>query len=158
MSPFIPEVSDVMTLSPHFIAATDSLAEAKSLMQEYGIRHLPVMHDGELVGVLSDRDLHRAVALKGAAPEDIGIEEVMTLDPYSVAPSALLNVVARTMAERKVGSAIVMDRGAVLGVFTVTDALHALASSLEGRAVERVYESVLTEPPMGGRAKEPDLP
>lgn len=157
MSPIVPEVGDVMTPGPHFVAATDTLAAAKDLMQEHGIRHLPVMRGNDLVGVLSDRDVNRALALRCAPPESIAVEDAMTADPYVVPPSTLLNVVARTMAERKVGSAVVLDRGAVLGVFTTTDALNALADSLEGKDIERAYESVPTAPPLGHRAHEPDL-
>jgi acetoin utilization protein AcuB len=157
MSPLVPEVSDVMTPGPHFIAAIDTLAAAKRLMEEYGIRHLPVMRDNDLVGVLSDRDVNRALALKGAPPESITVEDAMTAEPYAVLPNTLLNVVARTMAERKIGSAVVIERGAILGVLTTTDALNALADALEGKDIERAYESVPTAPPLGRRAHEPDL-
>ena len=58
MSPLVPEVSDVMTPGPQFIGASDTLAAAKSLMQEYGI-HLPVMRHPDLVGMLSDCDVNQ---------------------------------------------------------------------------------------------------
>ena len=51
-------------------------------------------------------------------------------EPYTVAPDAQLREVARTMAERKIGSAVVVDGGEVTGVFTTTDALRALAAVL----------------------------
>lgn len=157
MSPFIPEVGDVMTPGAEVIAPSETLAEAKRLMQKYGVRHLPVMRDRELVGVVTERDLYRALALKCAPPESIAVDEAMTPDPYSVPPETKLNLVARTMAKRKVGMAVVVQREAVLGVFTTTDALNALADSLEGKDVERVYESVPTGPPAGHRAHEGDL-
>jgi acetoin utilization protein AcuB len=157
MSPFVPEVGDVMTPGAQFVAPNDTLATAKQLMDEYGIRHLPVMRDHELVGILSDRDIARAVALKSAAPESISAEEAMTPEPYSVALHTPLNAVARTMAERKVGSAIVVERGAIVGVFTTTDALCALADALEGRDVARAYESVPTAPPGPTRTRERDV-
>lgn len=158
MSPLIPEVSDVMTPGPHYVAANDTLDDARRLMDDRGIRHLPVMSGNDLVGIVTDRDINKALALRGCAAESLTVEDAMTRDPYVVAPNVLLNVVARTMAQHKVGSAIVVERGAILGVLTTTDALHALADSLEGKDVERTYESVPTEPPAGRKAQERDVP
>jgi hypothetical protein len=62
------------------------------------------------------------------------------------------------MAERKLGSAIVFERGAIVGVLTTTDALCALADALEGRDFARAYESVPRTPPGGPRARERDMP
>jgi acetoin utilization protein AcuB len=157
MRPFVPEVSDVMTPGPHFIAISDTLAAARALMQEHGIRHLPVMQGDDLVGVLSDRDLNRVLAVKRDPPESITVEVAMTADPYAIPPNTPLNVVVREMAERKVGSVVVIERGAILGVLTTTDALNALADALEGKDIERSYESVPTGPPLGARAGEPDI-
>jgi acetoin utilization protein AcuB len=158
MDGVIPEVVDCMTPGPHAVAPNDTLAQAMSLMQEHGIRHLPVMNrDGKLVGILSDRDITRALALTRASPDSIAIEEAMTPEPYSVRPNVPLNVVARRMAEQKIGSAIVVDRRAVLGVFTTTDALHALADAFEGKQARHVYESVPTIPNMRGRSHERDV-
>lgn len=157
MRPVIPEVRDVMTAGVEVIAANDTLAAAQRLMQEYEIRHLPVLRERELVGILSDRDIHRAQALACAPLEAIPVEHAMTPDPYSVRPTDPLNAVARTMADRKVGSAVVVEHNAILGVFTTTDALETLVDVLEGREVEHVYESTFTAPPKGRRSREPDI-
>jgi acetoin utilization protein AcuB len=78
----------------------------------------------------------------------------MTPEPYSVTPDAPLNQVARVMAQRKIGSAVVIERGAVSGVFTVTDALQALVEALEGTYARRTYEGVTTEPPEARRPSD----
>jgi acetoin utilization protein AcuB len=101
-------------------------------MRERGIRHLPVLDAGRLVGVVSQRDLYLAESLEGVDPTTDTVREAMCGEPYAVPPGAPLEEVAATMAERRLGSAIVVDRGAVIGVFTTVDALRALAS-LAGR-------------------------
>jgi acetoin utilization protein AcuB len=154
----IPEVVDCMTPGPHVVGPDDTLRRAEELMLENGIRHLPVVTvAGEVVGILSDRDVARALALTHKSLDAILVEDAMTPDPYCVGPNALLNAVARTMAERKVGSAIVWDRRAVVGVFTTTDALHALADTLEGKQPRHLYESVPTVPNSRSRSHEQGL-
>jgi acetoin utilization protein AcuB len=121
-----------MTVSPVVIGIGDTLADAHRLMRERGIRHLPVLDAGRLVGVVSQRDLYLAESLAGVDPSTDTVREAMSGEPYAVPPKAPLEEVAATMAERKLGSAIVVDRNAVIGVFTTVDALRALAS-LAGR-------------------------
>lgn len=134
----VPTVSEYMTRSPHWIGAREALSEARSFMTEYKIRHLPVLKEGRLVGVLSDRDLHVVQSIAQSSfevrGEAIPVEFAMTPDPYAVAPSTPVDEVARVMAERKYGSAVVIERGVVIGVFTTTDALRALADALQGAA------------------------
>ena len=121
-----------MTVSPVVIGIGDTIADAHRLMRERGIRHLPVLDAGRLVGVVSQRDLYLAESLAGVDPATDTVREAMSGEPYAVPPGAPLEEVAATMAERRLGSAIVVDRGAVIGVFTTVDALRALAG-LAGR-------------------------
>lgn len=130
----IPTVADAMTAMPHSIAAHESIKHARRLMKEHGIRHLPVTKDGKLIGLLSDRDLRVAEAASSSRIE-LAVEDILISEPFAVEPTASLNAVARAMAEGKYGSAVVLDHGQILGVFTTTDALLALADSLEGKTV-----------------------
>ena len=134
MMPPLPTVADFMTSGPHAIDAKASLSKAVRTMRIKGIRHLPVLDDGELVGVLTERDVNLTRAVAQADPADLTVEEAMTPNPFVVPPDAPLNQVARAMARRKIGSAIVVDRERVAGVFTTTDALNALAIALESTA------------------------
>ncbi|MCC6669174.1 MAG: CBS domain-containing protein [Polyangiaceae bacterium] len=119
-----------MTESPHTIGSEQTLAMAHTLMREHSIRHLPVLHGGQLAGMVTVRDLHLVETLKDVEPDAVRVEEAMTPDPYVVAPSALLRDVAAEMAERKLGSAIVVDGKKVVGVFTTVDALRALVEAI----------------------------
>ncbi len=119
-----------MTLAPVVISSRRSLAEAHQLMRENAIRHLPVVDDGRLVGMVSQRDLYLLETLRAVDPAIETVAEAMSPDVYAVRPDAPLDEVALAMADRRYGSAVVVDRGAVIGVFTTVDALRALASML----------------------------
>jgi acetoin utilization protein AcuB len=119
-----------MTSSPATIEASRSLAEAHRTMRRHGIRHLPVVAGGSLVGILSLRDLHLLETLRDVDPEKVSVDEAMTRSPYTVEPGASVETVARTLAENKWGSAVVVDDGKVVGMFTTTDALKLLARLL----------------------------
>jgi acetoin utilization protein AcuB len=127
-------VARYMTPSPHTIGKDQPLAVARHLMRHEHIRHLPVLDAGKLVGVVSDRELGFMEALPGA--ETFSVEDAAVPSTYAVAPEAPLDVVAAEMAELKVGSAVVMDGGRVVGMFTAVDALRALADVLAMPAAE----------------------
>jgi acetoin utilization protein AcuB len=121
-----------MTPAPHTISTRQTLAEAHQAMRDRGVRHLPVVEEGRLVGVVSQRDLYLLETLRGV---DVGrelVEEAMSDEPFVVAPDASLEEVAEAMANRKHGSALVVEHSAVVGIFTSTDALRALVTLLRG--------------------------
>lgn len=138
-------IRDFMTVHPHSIGPNRPLRAAHELMRAHRIRHLPVLDEGMLVGILSDRDLHLIETFKDVDPAEVAVSEAMTPDPFVVPGDALLSDVARTMWQRKLGSAVVMDGDALVGIFTVTDATGALAYLLfeqEGNAVSAAPELV----------------
>jgi acetoin utilization protein AcuB len=134
-----------MTVSPVVIGSDRTLAEAHRLMRERGFRHLPVVDGGRLVGLVSQRDLYLLETLKGVDPATETVREAMSEEPYTVPPDAPLEEVATRMADRKLGSALVVHRGSVVGLFTTVDALRALAAlASRRRAKARVGEGALT--------------
>ena len=135
MSKAIPHIDKYMTPGPHSIGREQSLAQAHKLMREHHIRHLPVLHGGKLVGVLSDRDLHLIESLRDVDPDKVTIEEAMSPTVYTVSPRATLDEVVREMSQHKYGCAMVEDNGKVVGVFTTVDAMRAVADLLETRLV-----------------------
>jgi acetoin utilization protein AcuB len=125
-------VRDHMTPAPVCIPLEADLDQAVKLMQEHGIRHLPVMDGDDLTGVVTDRDLAMIESLLPDEWPGICVAEAMTPEPYSVTPDAPLWEVARHMAREKFGCAVVTDeRGSVVGLFTTTDALRVLSDLAE---------------------------
>ncbi len=133
MSKAIPHIDKYMTPSPFSVGQEQALAQAHKLMREHHIRHLPVLHGGKLVGVLSDRDLHLIETLRDVDPEKVTVEEAMSPTVYTVSPKAALDEVVREMAHHKYGCAVIEDNGKVVGVFTTVDAMRAFADLLDTR-------------------------
>lgn len=127
-------IADYMTTSPHSVGNDQPLVHAHQVMRDHQIRHLPVLSGGRLVGILSDRDLAFVENLRDVDAAKVRVDDAMTPTPYSVKKTANLGQVAREMAEHRYGSAVVMENDHVVGVFTTTDALRALADACSGKS------------------------
>jgi acetoin utilization protein AcuB len=125
-----PTVGDFMTKSPVVVERSTTMARALRTMDEQGFRHLPVVEGGRLVGCVSERELKIVENMGGVDSALCVVGDFILGPPYSVAPDASLRDVARVMAEKKYGSAVVVEGDRVVGVFTTTDALRALAAVL----------------------------
>ena len=119
-----------MTRQPFTIDRHASLADAHELMREHQIRHLPVIEDRELVGIVSIGDLHLLETLGEVDLETTDVEEAMTAHPFVVTSDAPLDEILDIMIDHKYGSVVVMGRGGVEGIFTAIDACRVLGSLL----------------------------
>ena len=133
MSKPIPSVRKYMTTAPQTIDADQTMADAHDMMRQHRLRHLPVLSAKGLVGVVSDGDLTLAESFKGVHPERVRVEDVMSRSAYSVMPDTPLDEVVQEMARHKYGSAVVVDHGHVVGIFTAVDACQAFADMLRTR-------------------------
>jgi len=123
-------VSKFMTPNPKGVNVAETLEHAASHMTKEGIRHLPVIRDGVLVGVISDRDIQVAKAFKHGNLKTMIVEDVVEEDVYVTHPDSNLRTVALEMAERKIGSAVVVEADKPVGIFTTSDACRALSEAL----------------------------
>jgi acetoin utilization protein AcuB len=120
-------IGDVMTPQPLTIGRDQNLVTAHKMMAENGIRHLPVLEHGDLVGVVSQRDLYFVETIAGVDKFADKVEDAMTSDARKFAPETPLSDVAREMYSHKLGCAVVVERDRVVGIFTAMDALRILA-------------------------------
>ena len=123
-------IQEVMTSQPVTIGRTETLATAHELMRENDVRHLPVLEHGELVGVVTQRDLYLLETIAGVDLREDRVDDAMSNDAYAVPPDASLDQVTAEMATQRYGCAVVIERGRVIGIFTTTDALRILAGTL----------------------------
>lgn len=119
------QVKDFMTKFPHTIGVNQRLPKAKEMMREYDVRHLPVLQGGELVGIISDRDINFAESIPSIDTDKLTIEEVYTADPFQVNPTEDLLKVCQSMSEKKIGCALITEQNNLIGIFTWIDALNA---------------------------------
>jgi CBS domain-containing protein len=134
------QIKDWMTPAPVTVSPATSIAKAHDLMLYRRIRHLPVVDDGRLVGIITDRDL-RTVLPSPATSFAVGeirflvdkltVGKVMTRSVVTVAPGERLADAVRLMLDNKFGSVpVVDDDGRLVGIITELDLLRALGSSL----------------------------
>jgi acetoin utilization protein AcuB len=133
MSQAKPTIGEHMTPAAHFVGPEDSLVTAQSLMEAHTIRHLPVVDDGKVVGMVTMSDLYVMESTFSFDPEKTTVSSAMSAEVYTVEPSELLETVAAEMAERRIGSAVIIEGGTLCGVFTTTDACRVLAEVLKQR-------------------------
>jgi acetoin utilization protein AcuB len=105
-------------------------------MRETGARHLPVVEQSRLVGIVSERDVLSYLETRtDLDPTHLLVKAVMQTDVYSVDRATPLDVVAERMADQKYGSAVVWNGGEVVGIFTTIDANRALVKLIRGSAM-----------------------
>jgi CBS domain-containing protein len=116
-----------MTHLPAEIERCETVAEAIALMEKHQIRHIPVMSGAQLKGIVSQRDILTARVRYGDQLGKMSVENVCQLEVLTVSPVTAVNEVAEHMLDRGAGSAVVVDGGFVVGIFTTTDALRVLS-------------------------------
>lgn len=128
------KIRDVMRPGPFTIYETDSLGHAQQTMTRSHIRHLPVVSDGKLVGMLSERDILAARAHVDPDEEwwALTVHDAMQSPVQTAGPDDSLTEVAGRMAVAKIGAMPVVERGKLLGLATVSDVLDAEVRSALG--------------------------
>lgn len=128
----IPSMRSDITPFPYSVEIGDSLLVARTLMVDHDVRHLPVKDGADLVGVLTDRDLKRALDPDlGLPPKDeLFVRDVFVADAFTVEMSDRLDRVLEEMANRHLGSVLVTHQGRLAGIFTMTDACRFLCEHL----------------------------
>ena len=139
------KVKDAMSKDPFTIDPEAPLGTAMDVMRTRHLRHLPVVDDaGQLVGIITDRDLRQACFAPAVAEylsaraqrgvrqvartlEDLRVRDFMTWVVVSVHPDASLAHAALIMSERRVGSLPVVENGRLVGMLTERDVLEALS-------------------------------
>jgi acetoin utilization protein AcuB len=115
------QIARCMTPNPVVISTTDTLAAAKALMDKGRFRRLPVLEGGNLVGIITERDLrqHRGYL------DSTRVDAAMTSDPVTISPSISAEDAARLMLEHKIGGIPVVDQGKLVGIVSTSDLLRA---------------------------------
>jgi CBS domain-containing protein len=131
-------VRDIMQTSFVTVSAGDTLSTVEDIMTLGGVRHMPVVRRGVLVGVVSERDLLRASLSnltafrheeRRAFLQVVEITRVMSAPPIVIAPDAEIERAARLLAEKRIGCLPVVEEGKLIGLVTETDVLRCIADS-----------------------------
>ena len=131
-------ISDIMTREVITLKTTDSLEYAEHLFKSEHIRHIPVVKNNIVVGMLSYTDLLR-ISFADAVDEDAGtvdtvvynmftIEQVMAKNLVSVTSDTTIRSVAEMLAKREFHSIPIIDNTRLVGIVTTTDLINFLLS------------------------------
>ncbi len=131
-------VCEIMQTGVITISAGDTLSTVEDIMTLGGLRHIPVVRGGALVGVISERDLLRAslsnlsgfgVEQRRAFLQVVEITRVMSAPPIVISPDAQIEHAAGLMAEKRIGCLPVVEDGKLVGLLTETDLLRYFAGA-----------------------------
>jgi acetoin utilization protein AcuB len=110
-------ITDLIVVSPK-----DTVESAIQIMQQHSIRHLPVVEDNRLVGLVTESSLRPYLS-----PEKLRLplREVMIINPINIDPEASIDEAARLIYKYKIGGLPVISQGKLVGMITITDILEA---------------------------------
>jgi CBS domain-containing protein len=130
-------ISDVLRgkVAGGTVATTTSSAPVDDLLDllaRYNVGALPVVDDGQLVGIVSERDVVRRLHERGRALLDATVADLMTTDVVTCAPTDRAADLARVMTSRRIRHLPVCDtRGALCGIVSIGDLVKARIDQLE---------------------------
>lgn len=121
------KLREIMKPAPITAITTMPIGEAQQLMRQHHIRHLPVVRDGRLCGILSERDIlgYRARIDRDEAWWRAPVDDVMTSPAQTAGPDDSITEAAGRLAVSKIGALPIVERGQLIGLVTATDVLDA---------------------------------
>jgi len=114
-------VSKRMTKDPVTVTPDDLLIQARLKMQKGNFRRLPVTSDGQLVGILTDRDMRQHVGLMDRTE----VKAAMSKVPITVTPATTLEAAAQILLKEKIGGLPVVENSRLVGIITTSDVVQA---------------------------------
>ena len=161
-------VRDWMTADPQTVTAATPVMEAMQKLRDGGYRRLPVVREGKLVGIVTDRDLKEATPSKATSLSvyelnyllsKLTIKDVMTAPVMTIGPEDAIEEAALMMESHRVSGLPVVDHGKLVGILTITDLLRAFVRFLGLReGGMRVTVDLPDEPGVLARAAEAAAP
>jgi CBS domain-containing protein len=159
-------IRDIMTADPVFAEPDTTLEEIASLMKQENIGAVPVVEDGEVVGIVTDRDIVLRCIAEGQDPTECTAEDVMSTEVFCIEPDTSTAEAARLMGERQIRRLAVIENGKLVGMVSIGDvAVKSNDDDLSGDTLEDVSQGVKQnaaresssrkEPRSGNRGKEP---
>ncbi len=129
-------VRDLMITNPNTVHPDAPLSQVLQLMRDVGCRHIPVLENGILVGIISERDIRLAVKapvfdldqVRGDQIRGMAAGEIMAADPITANLDSTLQQAARWLNSNEISALPVVENGVLVGIVTVYDILHYIAN------------------------------
>lgn len=131
----IPTLKTAMTPFPYSVQLETTLTAVRNLMQAHNIHHIPVMNDGKIVGVITEKEIEtRQKVLNGGDNEkSLEVLHVPMSKAYVVDINEPLENVLLTMANKRIGATVITKHGKLVGVFTYIDACRYFGQYIKSK-------------------------
>ncbi len=115
------KVSSLMTTSVDMVSPSTSITQAARAMRDSDVGSVPVTDRGQLVGIITDRDIAVRVAADGARPDEVMVKEVMSTELVTIGPDQTIAEASDLMAKHQVRRLPVVDNGKLVGILALGD-------------------------------------
>jgi CBS domain-containing protein len=135
------KIREIMTPDAQCIGPDESLVDATALMRQLDVGVLPVCDAGEVVGMLTDRDVAVRAVADGRDPNETAVREIMTRGNVHVFDDQEIDEALRVMEDYQIRRAPVMNReGRLVGIVSLGDIAVDASAALSGEALKRVSQ------------------
>jgi acetoin utilization protein AcuB len=124
-------IANWMTRNPSFITPQDTLAQAKKMMDDGHFRRLPVVENGKLEAIITERDLRQHWGYLDSTK----VSAAMTSGPVTINPSVKVEDAVQLMLKYKIGGLPIVEDGKLIGILSTSDVLRALLEVLRATEV-----------------------
>jgi signal-transduction protein with cAMP-binding, CBS, and nucleotidyltransferase domain len=133
------EASTVWSTGPNAM-----VIDAIRLMDEKNVGALPVVDNGKLVGIVSERDYTRKIIVKGRSSKDTPVSDIMTKELLTVNPSDSVKECMRIMTEKRVRHLPILEGTKLVGILSIGDVVNWLISA-QRAAIDNLERYSLAE-------------
>ena len=131
-------VRDAMTSNPRTTSPSQSLADAAQIMKSEDVGSVPVVDDGRLVGVVTDRDIAIRAVAEGADARATSVGDVASRDLVTVEPGESLDQALALMARHQVRRLLVVESGELVGILAQADVAAEVKEKKAGEVLEEI--------------------
>jgi CBS domain-containing protein len=133
-------VREAMTSNPRSVGTTDSVVQAARLMRDEHVGSLPVVEDGRLIGMITDRDIAIRIVAEGADPDSVTVGDVASRRVVTVEPDQDIDEARRLMAQHQVRRLPVVEGDELVGILAQADLTREEDAEQVGEMVEAISE------------------
>jgi CBS domain-containing protein len=134
------KVEELMTRDPATLRPESTCSEAAALMKREDCGSLPVVKDGRLVGIVTDRDIVVRAVAGGKDPTHLAVSEIMTSGPTTIAPDMKAEDASELMSEKQVRRLPVVENGRLVGILAIGQVARHESASAAGETLKEVSQ------------------
>lgn len=137
------QIRDIMTTNLEIAEPDDTLDDIAGMMRDHDVGAIPVVEEGELIGIVTDRDIVLRCVAEGRDPGEVAVDEIITGDVETISPDADVNEAWRIMADRQVRRLPVVENERLVGMVSLGDLAVKTADEQQvAEALEEISEGV----------------